>query len=183
MKFKITYNAPLTLTFALLCALALGINFLSVGWFNQMFACYFTSWSDPMMYLRLITYPFAHADMSHLVSNMTLLLVLGPILEERYGAKMLGIAMVVTALVAGIFQIIFARGSALVGCSGIVFMMIVLASFGGAKGHGVPLTFIVVIIMYLAMQINSALQANNISEMTHVLGALCGAWIGFKFRK
>ena len=136
-----------------------------------------------MMYLRLMTYPFVHADMSHLVSNMTLLLVLGPILEERYGAKMLGVGMLVTAIVAGIFQIIFARGTALVGCSGIVFMMIVLASFGGAKGHGVPLTFLVVIVLYLAMQINSALQANNISEMTHVLGALCGAWIGFKFRK
>lgn len=136
-----------------------------------------------MMYLRMVTYPFVHADINHLVSNMTLLLVLGPILEDRYGAKMLGIGMVVTALVAGLAQVIFAKGTALVGCSGIVFMMIVLASFGGAKGKGVPLTFLVVIILYLIMQINSALQANNISEMTHVLGALCGAWIGFKFRR
>lgn len=183
MKFKITYNAPLTLTFALLCALALGINFLSGGWFNHMFACYYTSWADPMMYIRLFTYPFVHANLSHLVSNMTLLLVLGPILEERHGAKMLGIGMMVTSAVAGLFQIIFAQGTALVGCSGIVFMMIVLASFGGARGKGVPLSFIVVIVMYLAMQINSALQANNISEMTHILGALCGAYIGFKFRR
>ena len=99
---KINFNAPLTLVFALLTTLALGINTLSNGWFNSMFALYFTSWLDPMMYLRLITYPFCHANFSHLLNNMMLFLVLGPILEAKYKPKRMIVAMLFTSVISGI---------------------------------------------------------------------------------
>lgn len=178
---KINFNAPLTLVFALMATLALGINTLSAGWFNSMFALRFTSWADPMMYMRLITYPFCHANMSHLVNNMMLFLVLGPILESKYKSKRMMIAMLFTSLISGIVHLIIASRVGLIGCSGIVFMMIILASFSG-NGKGIPLTFIFVFILYIGGQIISAIQVNNISELTHILGALCGAYIGFKSR-
>lgn len=178
---KINFNAPLTLVFALLTTLALGINTLSNGWFNSMFAFYFTSWLDPMMYLRLITYPFCHANFSHLLNNMMLFLVLGPILEAKYKPKRMIVAMLFTSVISGIAHLILAPRIGLVGCSGIVFMMIILASFAG-NGKGIPLTFIFVFILYIGGQIISAIQVNNISELAHIFGALCGAYIGFKMR-
>lgn len=181
-SIRITFNAPVILAFALVCVISLIVNSFTNGMINNRFALYYTSLTDPMMYVRLFTYPLCHSNLSHLVSNMTLFLVVGPSLEEKYGSKSLIFAMVVTSVISGIFWLIFNHSSGLVGCSGIVFMMIILISFSGKRG-GIPLTFILVVILYLFQQISSALQVNNVSEMTHILGGCCGAFIGFKFRR
>jgi len=57
--------------------------------------------------------------------------------------------MAVTALVTGLVQFIFFPHSALLGASGIVFMMIVLSSFTESRGGGIPITLILVVIFYL----------------------------------
>ncbi len=88
MKFfkKFEYNAPVTLTFALISLLSLllgyATNFDST---EKIFMTYRTSLLDPMMYIRMFTYCLGHANWSHYIGNMSYILLLGPMIEEKYG--------------------------------------------------------------------------------------------------
>ena len=71
-------------------------------------------------------------------------------------------------------------GSALLGASGIVFMMILMASFGGARNGVIPITTIFVAVFYLGGELwNAIFQQNNIAELAHIVGGLCGMLMGF----
>ena len=64
---------------------------------------------------------------------MMMILVVGPPLEEKYGSRPLFWAIFLTALVSGMVHWLFFPGTALLGASGIVFMMIVMSSLSGMK--------------------------------------------------
>ena len=81
MKLKISYNSPVVLTFVLLCSLLLAVNTLTAGAVNKFLML--KSALSP----QLLTYIFAHADISHLTGNMMLMLLVGPVVEEKYGGN------------------------------------------------------------------------------------------------
>ena len=113
-----------------------------------------------------------------------LMLVVGPQLEERYGSRKLLYAILVTAFLTGLIQFIFFPGTALMGASGIVFMMLLLASMGGGRSGGIPLTLILVALFYIGGELVTAFtSADNISQLSHVIGGVCGAIIGFHLQK
>ena len=177
------YNAPTTLTFSLLCLFVLFLDFLTDGNSTvKLFCVYRASWSDPLSYIRIFTHVLGHADFSHLTGNLVLMLVVGPALEERYGSGNMWWAIVVTALVSGIIQCLFFPASALMGASGIVFMMIIISSLGGMRG-GIPITLILVFIIYIGGEIYSGItSSDNISQITHIVGGICGAIMGIGMR-
>lgn len=184
-KIIFQYNAPTTLTFALIsfAALLLGY-FAGQGVVIKYFAVYRSSLLDPLTYLRFFTHVLGHADLSHYTGNILLMLVLGPTLEERYGSRTILIAIVITAFAAGLVQWLFFPGTALMGASGIVFMMIVMASLGGMRGGGIPLTLVFVFIVYVGTEIyNGLVLADNISQLTHIIGGVCGATLGIGIRR
>ena len=178
---KIQYNSPVVLTFALV-----SFAVLLAGWFfgddfvTKYFAVYRASLKDPFTYLRFFTHVLGHADYSHYIGNMLLILVVGPPLEEKYGSLNLLLAVALTALISGIVQFIFFPGTALLGASGIVFMMIVMSSLAGMKSHCIPLTLIFVVVFYLGGEIMDGLfVSDNVSQLTHIIGGVCGAVIGY----
>jgi membrane associated rhomboid family serine protease len=125
-----------------------------------------------------------HGGYAHFIGNIVLILVLGPGLEDRYGSFPVMWAIVLTAFVSGLIQFIFFPGTALLGASGVVFMMIMLASFGGMRSGTVPLTLILVAIFYLGGELWDAIFVeDNVSQLTHIIGGLCGTVIGFSFGK
>ncbi|MDE6736993.1 MAG: rhomboid family intramembrane serine protease, partial [Treponemataceae bacterium] len=91
-RWHITYNAPVTLTFALFCALVLLTDSLLQ---HQLIPALFTApgapfdYHNPLNFLRLLTHVFGHADWNHLLGNLAFILLLGPLMEERYGPPML----------------------------------------------------------------------------------------------
>ena len=85
-----------------------------------------------------------------------MLLVVGPTAEERFGGKRILLAIALTALVTGLVLWFFFPNSALMGASGVVFMLIVLASFAGMRTGTIPLTLILVLILYLGSEIFQA---------------------------
>jgi membrane associated rhomboid family serine protease len=99
-------------------------------------------------------------------------------LEENYGSSLLLIMMVITALVTGILNILFFRSS-LMGASGVVFMMILLSSFTNFTHGEIPLTFILVLILYMGVQLFNSFNSDNISQFAHIVGGLCGSFFGF----
>lgn len=184
-KIVLQYNAPTTLTFALLSLVALILGHFTGGATTTRYFCvYRSSLADPLTYLRFFTHVLGHASFDHFSGNITLMLVLGPTLEERYGSRTMLFAIALTAFVAGLIQWIFFPGTALLGASGIVFMMIIMASLGGMRGGGIPLTLIFVFIIYVGGEIYSGLVlSDNISQLTHIIGGVCGAVLGIMLRR
>ena len=178
---KIQYNSPVVLTFALVSFCVLGLGQLTHGWTDQMLFCvYRSSLLDPLTYVRLFGHVLGHANLAHLTGNMMLFLLLGPILEEKYGSRAMLQMFAVVALVTGVVNMVFFPGVALMGASGIVFMMIVLASMTSVGRGQIPLTLIVVAILYLGQEVYAGIfTADNISHLSHIVGGVCGCAFGF----
>ena len=181
----IRYNSPVVLTFALLALLSLLLNLLSGGTANRLiFSVYRCSLLDPLAYIRFFCHVLGHTDINHYMSNMLLLLLVGPPLEEKYGSRFLLRAFAITALATGLAEFLFFPGFALLGASGVVFMMIVLSSFTDMKRGAIPLTLILVAALYLGGELVAGLtQADNISQLAHIVGGICGIAFGFAFAK
>lgn len=182
---KIQYNSPTILTFALVSLAVLLLNQVTGGLANKLcFSVYRASLTDPLTYVRFFGHVLGHAGYAHYIGNMTLLLVIGPPLEERYGSLPLLECIAMTALISGLVQFIFFPGTALLGASGIVFMLIILSSISGASEGRIPLTLIFVYVIYIGGEIaDGVLQADNISQLTHIIGGTCGGVFGLILRK
>src|SRR5262249_13352264 len=129
-------------------------------------------------YVGLVTHILGHESWQHLLGNFMLILLIGPILEERHGSIQLAIMIVVTALVTG-FANILLSSNGLLGASGIVFMMILLSSMANVKGGENPLTFIAVAVIYMGGEIVHAFSNDHVSHMAHLVGGGVGGVFGF----
>ncbi len=177
----IKYNAPATLTFTLLCAVALLLDALLPGLTEAWLSVPGRGGFDPSSvrdYLRLFSHVFGHANMEHFLANFAFILLLGPILEDNYGSAGMIIMMAITALVTGVLNVLMFNAG-LMGASGIVFMMILLSSFTNFNKGELPLTFILVLVLYLGREVLNAFARNNISEFGHIIGGLCGSVFGY----
>jgi membrane associated rhomboid family serine protease len=179
-SWRITYNAKFTLSFCLLSLVMLLLNMFTGGLANNVFSL------DPNLSFlgayRLISYIFCHANVQHLFSNFLFLLLLGPILEEKYGAKLLALMTVITAIATGLVNAAFFNDS-IIGASGIVFMFIVLSSIVNVKQKELPLTFVFIVVIYIGGELFNGFDKDNISQFGHVLGGVCGGALGFLFNK
>ena len=182
---KIQYNSPVVLTFAAVSLVALILNYLTRGASNRiLFSVYRSSFLNPLTYIRLVGHVLGHSSYQHYMNNMLMFLVIGPVLEEKYGSISLLRAILITAVISGLVQMAFFPGSAILGASGIVFMMIVMSSLAGMQEGRIPLTLILVLLFYIGGEIiNGLFQQDNISQMAHILGGICGAAIGFALER
>ena len=178
-RLRISYNAPVVLTFALL---AVGVFILGETVAPDLVRRYFVAkpfLNDTSDYVGLVGHVLGHKDWNHLLSNFMLILLLGPLLEERFGSAKLFGMIIVTALVTGVINVAIAD-TGLLGASGIVFMMILLASTANIRQGSIPLTFLAVSIIYLGGEIVRALDTKDqISQMAHLIGGVVGAVFGF----
>jgi len=181
---RIQYNSPLILSYALLSLIALGINLLTNGASNALvFSIHRSALTDPLLYVRMVAHVMGHASLTHYFDNMVLILLVGPMLEEKYGSKWLGIMMLVTALVTGML-FLAVSDHALLGGSGLVFMLILLSSFTNLQKGRIPLTLVLAITIFIGREvITGATTQTNISHMTHIIGGVCGAVFGYVFNK
>jgi len=177
----IKYNAPTTLSFTFISAGVLLLGSIMPGLVEHWFSIPGRGGFDAgnvLGYVRLFTHVLGHANMEHFLSNFSFILLLGPMLETTYGSTTMLIMTVVTAFVTGLLNILlFPTG--LLGASGIVFMMILLSSFTNFTKGEVPLTFILILLLYLGREVLNALKANDISEFAHIIGGLCGSVFGY----
>ncbi len=180
MLRRIRYNSPVILTFALLSLFALVMNRLTGGVANmRLFSVYRSSLRSPLTYLRFFTHVLGHSGWQHYINNTLLLLVIGPSMEDKYGSGPLLGTMALTAFISGLVQFIFFPGTALLGASGIVFMLIILSSLSGVKSGTIPLTLILVAVFYIGGEIIDGLfLRDNVSQLTHVIGGVCGGAFG-----
>lgn len=180
---KIHYNAPVILTFALISTAVTIVGSVTGNNFTQLFFSVSPDMSflNPITYFRLFSHIAGHANWDHLVGNFSLILLIGPLLEEKYSSPLMLVMIMTTALVTGLLNI-FLFNTGLYGASGIVFMLILLSSFANLRSGHIPLTFIIVVCLFLGKEVVSAFQNDNISQFAHIIGGICGSFFGYAKR-
>ena len=184
-RFRLAFNSPAVLGFAGVCLVAMVLNLLTDGASNRtLFSVYRAPLTNPLTWLRMVCHVFGHADWNHLLNNMMYVLLVGPMLEEKYGSVNLMLVMLATALLTGLANFIFFPGTMLLGASGIVFALILLSSISRTEGGAIPVTFILVAILYIGQQVWQAITVrDNVSYMAHIAGGAVGAGLGFLLNK
>lgn len=187
-NLRISYNSPVILTFCLICTLVLILDKYALPKLS-LISNFFTvpgsakcpvpfNFKSLLDYIKLFTHVLGHSDWNHLVGNLTFILLIGPLLEERYGSPMLVVMICVTALVTGVLNACLIPAP-LYGASGIAFMLIILASFTSISKNEIPMSFLLIFILFLGSEIFLKKDASNISVLAHVAGGLCGSMFGF----
>lgn len=184
-EYKLSFNAPVILTFSCISLIAFVLSFLTNGALNRIvFSVYRSSLLSPMTYVRLIGHVFGHTSWEHFLSNITIILLVGPLLEEKYGSPFILKVMGITALVTGIFHFVAMPGNMLLGASGIAFALILLASITGHKNREIPVTFLLIALIYIGGQIYEGIFIkDDVSNITHIIGGIIGACCGFGLKR
>jgi GlpG protein len=182
-NIKITFNAPVVLGIVAISFAATLLNYVSGGFIGTLlFTTYRSSLISPMTWIRAFTHIFGHADWAHFVGNMSYLLLLGPMLEEKYGSKTLAGVVAITAFATSLANYVLFPNVALCGASGVVFAFILLSSFTSFKQGEVPLTFILVAVFFIGQQILEGIFVrDNISNIAHIVGGIIGGFLGYQF--
>ena len=129
-RFAIRFNAPVVLSFAILSLLVLVLDSATGGASTaRLFCVYRAPLTDPLTYVRFFTHVLGHSGYSHYMSNMLLLLLVGPGLEEKYGSGTMVWMIALTALVTGLVNFIFFPHTALLGGSRNLLLTIVITAF------------------------------------------------------
>ena len=177
------YNSLVIISYFLLSILAWILNTLTNGKTNKLFfSNYRSSPLNPLTYIRLFTHAIGHKDIDHLISNFLYILLIGPMIEEKYGSINLLIMLLITSLAISIFNILF-HNYQILGASGNVYMLIVLSSFSNIQEEKIPLTLILIFIFYIISEIrkNRIEKNSKVYHEGHLIGALCGLIFGFLF--
>ena len=180
-SLRLSYNAPVVLTFAFACVVIQLISTLTGGAIDRVFMVgrALVSW-NLLTWFRLFLHALGHSDWGHLFNNMMLFLILGPMIEEKYGSLDTLIVILATALVTGLIYVIFFPAICIHGASGVVFAFIILASITGFRERTIPLTFILVAALYIGQQIwQTVSQENHVAELSHIAGGGVGGVLGF----
>ena len=178
-------NSPVIMGFTLACFVVLLLGMVTGDMTNRLFfSVYRASLKDPLTYIRFVGHIFGHSGWQHFFNNMLMIVIIGPMLEEKYGSDRLMVLILITALTTGIIHFIFFPGSALLGASGVAFAFLLLGSITRSRDGAFPLTFVLVAVVYLGDQVYQGLFVkDNVANLTHIIGGVVGALYGFTVNK
>ena len=185
LEEKFDYNCPVILSFFLICVIVYIVDCITKGKSNKLlFMSYRGSIFNPLSYFRLVSHIFGHSDFDHLKRNFLYILLIGPMLEEKYGSINMIIIILITGLASGLFNVIFSNNRML-GASDIVYMMIILSSFVNITNGKIPITLILIILFYVIEEIWSMVKKkkDKVSHLSHLIGAIVGCIYGFYLMK
>lgn len=175
------YNSKLILTYFFVCLVALALNYLTHDKTNKLFfSTYKSSPFNPLTYIRLVGHIIGHSSWSHFSNNFVYILLVGPMLEEKFGTENLLLMMIITAVVVGIINS-FRNHVRLEGASSIVFMFITLSSFVNLQDGKIPLTLILICLFHVVDEFLDLGKKDGVSHLGHIIGAICGCVFGFLY--
>lgn len=176
------YNSVLILTYFFISVVVLLLKYITAGKSNYLlFSSYRSSLLNPLTYVRFLTHILGHSDWSHLSNNFLYILLIGPMIEEKYGTQNLLIMILITAFIIGVINYIIGKNRIL-GASGIVFMLIIMSSFVNIQEGKIPLTLILIFIFYIVNEIiDGIFKKDEVSHLGHIIGAICGGVYGYLY--
>ena len=127
----IQYNSVVILTLFFICLGVMILDTITKGKTTNAF--FSTTTNDnllnPFTYVKWFTYALGHLNWEHFIHNFLYILLIGPLVEEKYGSMNLVYMMLITAGIGGLFNRLFCKNKRALGASGLGFMLIVLSSF------------------------------------------------------
>jgi len=183
INIQFDYNSPVILTYLLLSLGACFLNAITKGKSNKIFfTSYRSSIFNPLTYVRMVTHSIGHLNLDHLIHNFLFILLIGPMIEEKYGSIELIVMFIITSIVIALFNIIF-NDYVITGASGNVYMLIVLSSFSNITEGKIPLTLILILIFYILSEVKKSITEGNkkVYHDGHLIGAIMGVVFGFYF--
>lgn len=177
----IELSSPVTLGFAGLSLLVWLVALITGGGSTKLlFSVYRSSPGDFFFWPRLFLHPLGHVSFSHLATNMAFFLMLGPLVEKHYGRRKMLVMLAVSSLAIALVHLALSPDKAALGASGLVFMMIMLSAISGRSRGKIPLTTILVAIIYLGRELtNGIIGQDSISQLAHITGGVCGLIFGW----
>lgn len=182
-NIQFDYNSPVIISYLTLSLIACFLNTITRGKSNKLlFTSYRSFILNPLTYIRMVTHSIGHKDLDHLISNFLYILLVGPMLEEKYGSINLLTMFVITSIVIALFNILF-NNYIITGSSGNVYMLILLSSFSNLSEGKIPITLILVFIFYVISEVKKSITEGNkkIYHDGHLIGAICGIIFGFYY--
>lgn len=173
------YNSKVILTFFFISLIILFINKITNKKSNlKLFSSSRGPIFNPITYLRMFTHILGHDNWHHFRNNFLYILLIGPMVEEKYGSILLLKMILITALLTALINIIIGNKKIL-GSSGISFMLIILSSLANIETGKIPITLILIFFFYIATEIiDGILKKDNISHLSHIIGAITGVIFG-----
>ena len=115
-----------------------------------------------------------------MLHNFLYILLVGPMIEEKYGSYNLIIMILITSFVTALVNIICSKKTIILGSSGITYMMILLSSLVNIESGKVPITLILIFLFYIVGEIRDGInKRDKVSHMSHIVGSICGFIYGF----
>ena len=177
-----SYNSVVILSFFFISLAVYILNNITHGKSNRhIFSSERDHLINPLTYIRLVTHIFGHENWEHFMSNFMYILLIGPMIEEKYGSINLIKMIAVTAIITGVVNMLFSKNKRILGSSGIAFMLIILSSFVNMKAGKIPVTLVLIFFCYIMTELKAGLfgRKDNISHISHLIGAICGGIYGF----
>lgn len=176
---RFTYNAPFTLTFAIASTMIM----LSDQYYHtDLVPTYFTAnQASPnfVTLFKLFSHVLGHMDWDHLFGNLSMLLVLGPSLEEKYGTVPIALMSALTAVLTALISLIGFR-SGILGASGMVLLFVVLATFPKGKSGEMPLSTVLVVLLYFTKEYVTTTPGDGVAHFAHYVGGFLGFIYGIR---
>ena len=175
-----SYNSVVILSYFFICLLVHIFNVITKDRINRFLVFRRGSLLNPMTYIRLIASGLCHKDWAHFRNNFITILLIGPILEEKYGSINLLYMLLITTFVSSLVHLFIYDGGA-IGASDNVYMLIVLCSIVNITDGKSPITLILIILFYIVDEVIKQFSSkkDNISHDSHLVGAICGFIFGY----
>lgn len=178
------YNSPVILTYFFVSLIVLFLSKITNKKSNtKFFSTARGSIFNPLTYLKLFTHILGHDSWTHFRNNFLYILLIGPMVEEKYGSLILLKMIIITALLTALINLIIGN-KRILGSSGISFMLILLSSLANIQTNKIPITLILILIFYVVSEIiDGIFKKDNISHISHIIGAITGVIFGYYFIK
>ena len=175
-----SYNSVVIISYFLICLLVLIIDTISKGKLNNFLTTRRGSLWNPMTYIRLVTSGLCHKDWTHFRNNFVMILLVGPLLEEKYGSISMLEMIIITTIASSLVHLFIYENGA-IGASDNVYMMVVLCSIVNISQGKIPVTLILIFLFYVADEIIKQIfkRNDNIAHDSHIVGAICGFIFGY----
>lgn len=134
--------------------------------------------------IGIVTSPFVHADVDHLINNSMPLFLLGTALFYFY-SKVAFRVLLWIVLLTGLTVWLFGRQSFHIGASGVIYGLFSFLFFSGIFRMHIPLVALSLLVVFLYGEMVWGIFPGlkmNISWESHMLGAVAGIFLAIWYR-
>ena len=134
--------------------------------------------------LNIFTFPFIHADFSHLLNNSYPIIILGGIISSVY-KEISNRVFFLSYILSGIIFWFLGDSIPVIGASGIVYALgsfVLVSGFIKKQPRLAMLSFLVIFLNFFNLWGIIEIEEDNISQTAHLSGAIAGLIIAILFR-